>query len=187
MKFMNDGKLSEFSDGIEIVAGEKSDFFIDKPNGVEKHDAPFAFEEIKGDFVISASVEPEFTENYDAGGIFIMENERRWIKLEFEKTDLGYPSVVSVITDGASDDANGEKMEGVRKLFLQVLRRGDYWVAHYSLDGADWKMVRYFRLPMGETVKAGFEAQSPIGKGAKVKFCDLYIGHKEIVNLRAGI
>ena len=81
-----------------------------------------------------------------------MENSSRWIKLEFEKTDLGYPSIVSVVT-----------------------------------DGADWKMARYFRLPMGKTVKAGFEAQSPIGKGAKVRFRDIYIGRGEIRNLRKGI
>lgn len=186
MEYMNDGRFAEDADGIEIIAAEKTDFFIDKMNGMEKSSAPFAFREMKGDFVASACVEPEFTEDYDAGGIFILENDARWIKLEFEKTDLGYPSVVSVITDGASDDANGEKMEGVGKVFLQVVRRNDYWALHYSLDGKAWKMVRYFRLKMSETLRIGFVAQSPLGKGTRVKFSDIHIGQREIGNLRRG-
>ncbi|HWR11372.1 MAG TPA: DUF1349 domain-containing protein [Rectinemataceae bacterium] len=186
MMLMNDGKLTESADGIEIMAAEKTDFFVDTMNGVKKSDAPFVFEEMKGDFVINACVEPSFTDNYDAGGLFILEHDTRWIKLEFEKTDLGYPSVVSVITDGASDDANGEKMEGIEKVFLQVVRRSDYWALHYSLDGKAWKMVRYFRLKMSETLRIGFVAQSPLGKGTKARFTHIYIGRKQIENLRKG-
>jgi len=186
MEYMNDGRFAEDADGIEIIAAEKTDFFIDKMNGIEKSSAPFAFMEMKGDFVASACVEPEFTEDYDAGGIFIMENDARWIKLEFEKTDLGYPSIVSVITNEASDACNGEKMEGVGKVFLQVVRRDDYWMLHHSLDGEQWKMARYFRLKMSGTVKVGFAAQSPLGKGTKARFTHIYIGQKKIENLRKG-
>jgi uncharacterized protein len=186
MKLMNSGKLIENASSIEIQAFEKTDFFIDKMNRIEKNNAPFAFEEMAGDFVISACVKPELKNNYDAGGIFIMDNEKKWIKLELEKTDLGHPSIVSVVTNEASDDCNGEKMEGTDRIYLQIIRRNDYWVFHHSIDGKIWKMNRYFWLEMRKTVKIGFEAQSPLGDGSKAIFSEIFIGNKEIENLRNG-
>jgi regulation of enolase protein 1 (concanavalin A-like superfamily) len=187
MKFMNRGSLHEGEKGLEIHAEAKSDYFIDTMNKIEKNDAPFAYEEMTGDFVVSACVKPEHKANYDAGGIFVLDHSRKWLKLELELTDLGHPSVVSVVTDEASDDCNGERIEGVDRIFLQVVRRGDYWVMHHSLDGKAWKMHRYFRLEMGKTVKVGFEAQSPIGDGSTAAFTEIFRGNKEIKNLRSGL
>jgi uncharacterized protein len=178
--------ISETKDGIEIAAPAKTDFFIDERNGIEKSDAPFYYEKRKGDFVMKARVRPEFKKNYDAGGLFVYDSSTKWIKLEFERTDLGYPSVVSVITDKTSDDANGEKMEGAEEVSLQVVRKGDYWVLHYSADGRSWKMVRYFKLKMKEEVKIGLEAQSPLGGGCKVAFSGLKITDNDLKDIRKG-
>ena len=105
MLIMNKAEyISETKDAIEIVAPPKSDFFIDQRNGIEKGDAPFYYEKRRGDFLLRAWVRPEFRKNYDAGGLFVYDSASKWIKLEFEKTDLGYPSVVSVVTDKASDE-----------------------------------------------------------------------------------
>ena len=94
--------VSESNGEIEIAAPAGSDFFIDPMTGVEKHDAPFCYEKVKGDFAIRARVKPDFQKTYDAGGLFEYDTARKWIKLEFEKTDPGCPSVVSVVTSGFS-------------------------------------------------------------------------------------
>jgi len=186
MQLINSGTYVEMEKGLVITANAKTDFFIDTMNNIEKNNAPFVYKELSGDFVVSACVEPELHTNYDAGGIFIMENERRWAKFELEQTDLAYPSIVSVITNEVSDVCNGEKMEAIKRVYLQVIRRKDYWVFHHSVNGINWKMNRYFRFKMKETIKVGFEVQSPAGNGTKAVFTDICIGRKEIKNLRSG-
>jgi regulation of enolase protein 1 (concanavalin A-like superfamily) len=131
-------------------------------------------------------VRPEFKKHYDAGGLFIFDTIKKWIKLEFEMTDLGYPSVVSVVTDGTSDDCNGERLDKYQEIYLQIIRYGDYWWLHYSNDGKKWNMHRYFRLKMKEELKVGIEAQSPIGKGTRVVFTNYKISENRIMNMRKG-
>lgn len=162
--------ISETKEAIEIVAPAASDFFIDPDTGKAKADAPFYYEKATGDFTVRAIVRPTFKKKYDAGGLFVYDSATKWIKLEFEMTDLGHPSVVAVVTSATSDDANGERLDDVEEIRLQVARRGDLWALHYSLDGKKWKMVRYFRLKMKTSVRVGLEAQSPVGRGCAVGF-----------------
>jgi regulation of enolase protein 1 (concanavalin A-like superfamily) len=172
--------------GIEMVATAKSDFFVDLRTGVAKTDAPFCYQEVAGDFLARARIRPGFRKTYDAGGILVYDSARKWIKLAFELTDLGHSSVVSVVTDGSSDDANGERMDSVQELWLQVLRSGDHWALHHSLDGRKWKMARYFRLKMKPKVKVGIEAQSPLGNGCSVTFDQWKLGPLAVKDMRKG-
>lgn len=184
---MNRAKMiSEAMNVIEIEAPEKSDFFIDMLSMKARDNAPFYFEKRKGDFVMKVNVRPEFKKTYDAGGLFIYDNWKKWIKLEFEMTDLGYPSVVSVVTDKVSDDCNGESMAKRRDLWLQVARKGDNWTLHHSENGKKWNMVRYFQLKMREELKIGLEAQSPLGRGCKVEFSKFSIGENSLKDMRKG-
>jgi regulation of enolase protein 1 (concanavalin A-like superfamily) len=178
--------ISETKDAIEIFAPPKSDFFIDGQSGIERNDAPFYYEKRKGDFAMRVRVKPGFRKTYDAGGLFVYDADKKWIKLEFEMTDLGYPSVVSVVTDGFSDDANGERLDAHEEIGLQIIRKGDCWGLHYSVDGKKWSMVRYFRLKMKAEVKVGIEAQSPIGSGCAVSFQGLKIVETAVKDLRKG-
>lgn len=178
--------ISETKDAIEIEAPGKTDFFIDEMSGTEKNDAPFYYEKKKGDFVAAARVRPGFKKDYDAGCLFVYDSKSKWIKLGFEKTDLGYPSIVSVVTDRTSDDCNGEKLESCEEIWLQIVRKGEHWALHYSVDGKAWKMVRYFRLKMKQEVKIGLETQSPLGNGCAAIFSGLRISEKQIKNMRKG-
>jgi uncharacterized protein len=187
MPVMNKAKfISETKDSIEIEAPAKSDFFVDMQSGKVRDDAPFYYQKRKGDFVMRVRVRPEFKKTYDAGGLFVYDTAKKWIKLEFEMTDLGYPSVVSVVTDGVSDDCNGERRDDAEELWLQVARKGSNWVLHHSDDGKKWKMNRYFRLKMKEEVRIGLEAQSPLGAGCKVEFSGFKIADKALKDMRKG-
>jgi regulation of enolase protein 1 (concanavalin A-like superfamily) len=92
-----------------------------------------------------------------------------------------------VVTDGDSDDCNGERMDSVEWVYLQIVRRGDHWGLHHSSDGKKWRMARFFCLALSPTVKVGLEAQSPLGKGTMARFSHLFLGDKEIQRLRQGI
>ena len=178
--------ISETKDGLEIGAPGKSDFFIDLARGTETANAPFRGERVAGDFVLRARVRPEHIAKYDAGGLFVYGGPRTWVKLAFELTDLGYPSVVSVVTDKGSDDANGERQDGREELWLQVARKGEAWALHWSVDGRSWRMARYFSLKMKAGPIAGFIAQSPVGKGCVARFDKMRVEARTVKDLRAG-
>jgi len=187
MQTMNTAKfISETKDCIEIVAPGESDFFIDMQSMKARDNAPFYYEKRRGDFVLRARVRPEFKKTYDAGGLFVYDSASKWIKFEFEMTDLGYPSIVSVVTDKVSDDCNGERADGSPEVWLQIARMGDNWVLHHSENGKSWKMARYFQLKMKAEVKVGLEAQSPIGKGCRVEFSKFSISDKGLKSMRKG-
>ncbi|MBP7738946.1 MAG: DUF1349 domain-containing protein [Spirochaetes bacterium] len=162
-------KLDVSGDDIVIEASAGSDFFIDGGTGVAKTNAPFYHREVQGDFVLRCRVQPLFLETYDAGCICAYESPDRWIKLAFERTDLGYESVVTVVTDSTSDDCNGERIEG-ESLWLQIVRKDNMWCLHHSSNGRDWKMSRYFFMEMEKQIRIGLVAQSPVGKGCVVHF-----------------
>ncbi len=177
--------ISETKDEIEIEAPGKTDFFIDMRSGKSTSSAPFYYERVEGDFVARVRVRPGFKKTYDAGALFVYGGERKWIKLAFEKTDLGYPAAVAVVTDGVSDDCNGERIEG-KELWLQVVREGDNWVLHHSADGKAWKMIRYFRLKTRAAVRVGLVAQSPLGTGCAVGFSGFKVAAKRLADIRKG-
>jgi uncharacterized protein len=171
---------------LVMLAPAHSDFFLDPTNAVRKSNALFYYQSMKGDFVANVVVQPDFKTTYDAGGLLVMDSSRRWIKLAFELTDLGYPSVVSVVTSGSSDDCNGERVEGARAVHLQIVRNGQQWALHYAHGGRRWKMVRYFRLKMKDEVKVGIEVQSPLGEGCRAVFRQLRMSPGKVKDLRQG-
>lgn len=99
------------------------------------------------------------------------------MKAAFEKSDFGTNAVVSVVTHGVSDDANGCNIDA-DSVWLQVARAGNNFAIHYSLDGEKFDMVRIFHLPAEQTVKVGLEAQSPTGEGGYRYYSDLSLGEK---------
>ncbi len=179
--------LSEGKDSAVIEAAGKTDFFIDMNTGNSFANAPFCYEKREGDFIIRAKVKPSFSKTYDAGALFVYDTAKKWIKFAFEFTDIGYPSVVSVVTNKVSDDSNGESLEGKEEVWLQLARKGDNWALHYSENGKKWKMVRYFSLKMKPLVCAGFLAQSPRGKGCTVAFSGMKLTEYNLKDMRKGV
>ena len=47
-------------------------------------------------------------------------------------------------------------------------------------------MVRVFTLPVGKTVKVGFEAQSQTGEGGYRYYSEILLENKRAKNIRAG-
>jgi regulation of enolase protein 1 (concanavalin A-like superfamily) len=179
-------ELMDSRGSLVMLAPARSDFFLDPTNAVRKSNAPFYYQSMKGDFVAKVVVRPDFKTAYDAGGLLVMDSTKRWIKLAFELTDLGYPSVVSVVTSGSSDDCNGERVQGTRAVHLQIVRNGQQWALHYSRGGRRWKMVRTFRLKMKDEVRVGIEVQSPLGQGCRAVFRQLSVAPGSVKDLRQG-
>lgn len=191
-KWINESK-AELKDGVLcIYAPDKTDYFNSpvKENGAFPElvaNAPLLYTEMTGDFVLRTRVELEFKSLYDACALLVYENENVWAKLALENSDMPCrkPAVVSVVTNRISDDCNGPVMDG-NTVWLQVSRVDDCFGFHYSVDGKEFNMVRVFTLPVGKTVKVGFEAQAPAGEGGNRYFKEISMENKRVENIRAG-
>ena len=172
--------------GIRVTVPPTVDYFVDPAGVMNKDDAPYLHLKVKGDFVARAHLRPTFTTTWDAGAIMVRHDSHHWAKLAYESTDLGTTAVVSVVTNGVSDDANGIDLT-VPDIWLQVFRKGNVLGMHYALDGAAFRMVRVFQLPLPEEVRVGLVAQCPAGPGASVDFLSFSVEEKSVKALRAGV
>jgi regulation of enolase protein 1 (concanavalin A-like superfamily) len=173
-------------DSVEISAGPKTDWFID-PGGVAEPmlNAPALVGSPGGDFLLSARVAVEFGSTFDAGVLVLFDHERLWAKLCFEYSPEREPMVVSVVTDGVSDDCNSFVVDADH-VWLRVARIGAAFAFHASTDGALWKLVRHFGLPAGEALRVGFEAQSPLGDGCTAAFTSIRHEARTLAEIRNG-
>ena len=179
-QWMNESSISVNGDEISIFASGHSDFFE------SKCDAPFYYTEVAGDFVLRTKVSVDFRDTFDSACIMVMKDLKTWAKACFEQTDFGTRAVVSVVTiEGSSDDANGCNIDG-DAVWLQMVRVGQSFGLHYSLDGVRFDMMRTFRLPVEETVKVGLLAQAPTGDGGERRFANVAIEKRTVENLRKG-
>ncbi|MFL5952970.1 MAG: DUF1349 domain-containing protein [Gaiellaceae bacterium] len=171
---------------LTIVAGARTDWFVDPASGEAKLDAPSRLEAVEGDFLLAARVEVEFAATFDAGVLALWRDERTWAKLCFEYSPQSEPMVVSVVTRGVSDDCNSVVVDG-NAVWLRVARVGRAHAFHYSTDGERWHLVRHFALAPGEALEAGFLAQSPLGEGCKATFSDVRFSQETLGDLRNGL
>ena len=191
-KWINESKAEYKDDVLKVYAPANTDYFNSpvKENGFFPNpvaNASLYYTELTGDFVFKTKVELEFKNFYDAAALLVYENENVWAKLALENSDLPCrkPAVVSVVTNRISDDCNGPVMDG-NAVWFQISRVDDCFAFHYSVDGVEYNMVRVFTLPVGQTVKVGFEAQAPMGEGGDRYYSEISIENRRVENVRAG-
>jgi regulation of enolase protein 1 (concanavalin A-like superfamily) len=170
---------------IIMKAKPSSNYFITPIDGTQFLNAHFYHTICNADFCLTAKVSHEFTTCYDACALMAVASGTVWAKLCFEYTDIGTHAVVSVVTNGTSDDANGVDIQG-NSIFLQLSKKGEAFAMHYSVDGKAWKMVRLFRLPANTSWKVGLSGQSPIGPGCDCKFEEVKLTCNAPLDLRRG-
>lgn len=175
----------ETGDGIQIYAPAKTDYFVNPADGKVQVDAPFFYKEVEGDFVLRAKVSHDFVSTYDACVLLALDNDKLWAKACFEYTDIDTHSVVTVMTNERSDDANGIDVNG-DEIWLQMSRKEDLFAIHYSHDGDNFKMARLCYLPMQKKIKVGLEAQSPTGNGGTRRFADVSLELRSLEDIRSG-
>lgn len=189
-KWLNESQIINEGNEVVIYAPGHTDWFNnpvpeDGKLSAPVANAPFFYTEVTGDFVFRAKVRPNFRSVYDACALMVIQDETLWTKVAFEKSDFGTTAAVCVVTNGISDDANGCNIQQ-EEVWLQIVRVGDVFCTHYSLDGENFDMVRLFHLPVEKTVKVGIEAQSPAGEGGLRFYSDISLENRTVANLRAG-
>jgi uncharacterized protein len=169
-----------------IAAGPQTDLFIDPETGQRYLNAPRLLAAVRGPFQFSARVRVEFAATYDAGVLLVWIDDETWGKLCFERSPQGSPMVVSVVTRGVSDDANGFTVDG-DTVWLRISYNGSTHAFHASTDGTWWHLIRHFRLSHEPAdMHVGFEAQSPTGVGCSADFDQVRFTPAALAELRDG-
>jgi regulation of enolase protein 1 (concanavalin A-like superfamily) len=170
---------------IGFAAGPRTDLFTDPAGGEPKADAPILLGRPDGDFQLRARVSAPLASTFDAVGLVVWASPTAWGKLELEFSPQREAMIVSVVTRGVSDDANGFiAPESVA--WLRIARSGEAIAFHASVDGLWWSLIRSFTFPGAGAAAAGFEVQSPTGDGLQGRFDQIEWSAEPLAQLRDG-
>jgi regulation of enolase protein 1 (concanavalin A-like superfamily) len=182
----NDVWLVDSATALTGDAGPRTDLFVDPATDNATLNAPRLLTPAPpGDFRFSAEVMAFHDATFDAGALIAWGSQDTWAKLAFEYSPQERGMVVSVVTRGESDDANGYTIEGL-SVHLRISRIGRAYVCHASSDGNTWDFIRHFRLPGVNEVAIGFLVQSPTGDGCRSRFTGISIDEGTLSDLRDG-
>jgi hypothetical protein len=112
------------------------------------------------------------TTQFDAAALYVFVHDRSWAKLALERNPLGQETLVSVVTNGHSDDCNHRVVTGPVRLRVTSAGGGAF-AFHVEQDGR-WDLLRLFGLHDAkaepDSVRLGLSVQSPLGEGCAASF-----------------
>lgn len=170
---------------IAFAAGARTDLFTDPAGGEPKADAPLLLGRPNGDFQLRARVSAPLAATFDAAGLVLWASPTAWGKLELEYSPQREAMIVSVVTRGVSDDANGF-IAPETVAWLRIARSGEAVAFHASVDGLWWSLIRSFTFPGAGGASAGFVVQSPTGGGLRGRFDEIEWTAIALAELRDG-
>ena len=188
MQWINEPSTFEIENGtLKVEAEKNTDFFNNPEDSTITSSAPFLYKEISGDFVATSLVRPDFSSMWNAIALMVHIDNDNWIKFAFENSDATGNSIISVVTKGVSDDANGAILEDQDKIWLKLIRKENIYSMLWSMDGKDYKMTRLTTLNDANPVKVGLEFQCPVAESAKHAVDYFQVEKTTVKNLRQGI
>jgi len=169
-----------------LVVGSpaRTDWFIDPISARPVRTAPaLVGTPPPGDFTLEAHVDLDGDAMFDAAGLFVYGDDDHWAKLAVEVTAAG-PTIVSVVTDGFSDDCNSTVLTQ-RSAWLRLARVGEA-IAFHASDGVGRReLVRVFRQPSA-ALRIGFLCQAPTGAGCTGTFDAIAFDTRSLGDIRDG-
>lgn len=173
-------------DAIEMSAARQTDLFIDPRGAVTMTNSARLLFQPDARFMLSAHAHGNLVATYDAAVLMLYVDDRHWAKLCLERSPQGEPMIVSVVTNGVSDDCNSVVLD-TPAAHLRVAGLGSAFALHYSQDGVVWHFVRYFALQAIAGLRVGFSVQAPTGEGCTVRFTGIRYTADELADLRTGV
>ena len=172
---------------VVINSGPKSDFF-NEPDGKQNYsNAPMLLSLInnKEPFTFVAKVSPAFSETYDAGAVYMYVNNNNWLKFAFELDEKKLARIVTVRTNGTSDDNNHDVI-GDKSVYLKVSSNTESIGFYYSKDSINWQLVRVYKNDFPNSPFIGISSQSPLGSGISTTFESIVLTNKSVKDFRMG-
>ena len=159
---------------VTITTNSKTDFWRKTHNGAIRDNGHFLYQQVAGDFTAEVSFSGSYTGQYDQAGLMVRLDEANWLKCGLEYVD-GVQYVSAVVTRDYSDWSVVPLQPGNASLGLRLTRHSDTVEISYSLDGANYVMLRQAYLPLANSVDVGLMCASPEGDGFEAVFKNLSI------------
>lgn len=172
---------------VEFGAGPISDWFVDARTGTATASAPAAIVETgPAPVTVSCQVDAGLAATFDAVALFVHYDDTHWLKFAVELSPDGRIRLVTVRTDGASDDCNHGVVERARCwLRATIDERSVALHARTSADGA-WDLIRYCPAPAAGSPRVALLVQSPTGEGLRGRFDAVHVEAGAVGALRDG-
>lgn len=170
---------------IDGITG--TNYFISPDGGRNEATAPILLSEIDNTkpFTFSTRLESKIEKIYDAGTVYIYVDNNNWLKFAFECDEKFRHRVVTVRTEGSSDD-NNHDIIGQDYVYLRISSNTKQIGFYYSPDGEDWNMARIYRNEYPAKIWLGISSQSPKEGNNLACFRDMGLTESYISNHRAG-
>lgn len=187
-----DTLVSEKDGTITFRALPQQDCFIDPDGSAPNMTAPVLLAEVDNTkpFTLTARIRPQFTEagTYNAGVLYLYENDTHWQKFCFEQDERGNHRVVTVRTIGTSDDNNSEIIANQDYVYYKYASDTKRIGSYFSRDGKQWTMVRLYKNDFPECFYVGISNQCPMNEpnGSSSEFTELSLTQEVISNFRLG-
>lgn len=177
-------------DKLEFKVGAQKDYFADPDEKLSNSTAPILLTEIDNEkpFTFMAKVTPTFTKQglYNAGVLFIYGHERLYQKFCFEQDEHGATRVVTVRTNGTSDDNNHEAINQPF-VFMKISSDGKTVGSYFSANGKNWKLARLYKNEYPKKLWVGLSSQCPVDTGSVSYFEQVSLEKKSVADFRLGI
>ena len=175
---------------ITMSSSEGHDIFSDPNDGkLTKATLPILFipTDNSKPFTFQAKVTPGFTEDglYNAADLIVYANSDLWQKLAFEQDEYGNHRIVSVRTDGTSDDNNHDMID-VASVYMKISSDTKTIASYYSLDGKEWHMVRLYKNNYPEKIYLGIASQCPTKGSCISQFEQISLTTDNVGDFRMG-
>ncbi|TYT26955.1 DUF1349 domain-containing protein [Luteimonas viscosa] len=181
--------LYTLEDGGRLVlrSPAKRDNFRD-PDGTKANiSAPMLLAQIDNTrpFTLTARVQPTLLDTYDAGTLYVWAGAESWLKMALERDERRLTRLVSVRTEGTSDDNNHDVVEG-DAVHMKISSDATTIGFYYSLDNREWQLIRLYRNAYPDRLWLGISSQSPIGTGNATVFEDIALTDAAVSDFRMG-
>lgn len=181
-------KHVQVADGrLTLTSPAKRDNFRD-PNGeLSNNSAPMLLMRVDNTkpFTFTSKVTPTLLETYDAGTLYIWVRDDLWLKMAMERDERGRTRLVTVRTNGTSDDNNHDVVT-TESVYMKISSDATTVAFYYSLDNVEWQLIRLFRNDYPDTIWLGVSSQSPVGEGNASTFEQVALTPTNVSDFRIG-
>ena len=165
MQWLNEPlKWSEEGGIIQVTASQNTDFWRKTHYGFIRDNGHFFFETVTGDFIASAKISGKYEDLYDQAGLMIRLNKENWLKCGIELVK-GIQCASTVVTRDYSDWSMVAISNNPDAVWLRVIRQDEAIKIYYSLDNAEYKLMRIAYLTANEELAVGMMCAAPEGNG----------------------
>ena len=174
VKLLDDGAL-------EFHCTEGLDFFSD-PNGkLSNTTLPILLVPVENTKPFTFTTEGL----YNAADLFVYSCDSLWQKLAFEQDEYGNHRIVTVRTQGTSDDNNHDKLN-VSSVYLKISSDTKTIASYYSIDKKRWNMVRLYKNYYPKNIYLGISSQCPQKGSCTSRFEEISLSHDNVSDFRLG-